>query len=192
VLVERAGGAGPSFDTIVAFGKNSAQPHYAAGTTRVERGRFVLCDYGTKYRRYCSDITRTLVYGKASGEQKRMHEIVKNANELGENLCTTESTGRGVHSAVSEYIDSTEYRGRFIHSTGHSLGLAVHDGQNAGLSQRYDGRLKAGMVLTVEPGIYVPELGGVRIEDDVLIMKNGPPKILTSSATKELIEVTPR
>ena len=183
--MQKLGGSGVSFDTIVAFGKNSAQPHYSAGTANLKKDQFVLCDYGTKYQMYCSDITRTLVFGRASTKQKRMYEVVKAALELGTGLCTPENSGDIVHKKVAEFIDSTEFKGRFIHSTGHSLGLNVHDGP--GLSIRNKRKLLPGMVLTVEPGVYLPGFGGVRIEDDVLITK-GKPRVLTS-ATRELIEV---
>lgn len=178
-------GSSVSFESIVSFGKNSALPHYTAGQAKLKKGQFVLLDYGTKYLRYCSDITRTLVYGKASKEQKRMYEIVKEANKVGIENCTPENTGAEVHRKSEKVINSTEYKGRFIHSLGHSLGLAVHD-HGPGLSIRTKTNLEPGMVLTVEPGIYVPSLGGVRIEDDVLITKNKP-RILTT-ATRELIE----
>ncbi|MDA4111482.1 MAG: Xaa-Pro peptidase family protein [Thaumarchaeota archaeon] len=183
--MQKAGGTGVSFDSIVAFGKNSAEPHYSAGQARLKTGQFVLCDYGTKFRRYCSDITRTLVFGKASKKQKRMYEIIRAALQLGTELCVPENTGEFVHSKVAAFIDSTEFKGRFIHSTGHSLGLSVHDGP--GLSNRFKKKLKPGMVMTVEPGIYVPEFGGVRIEDDVLVTQDKP-RVLTSAA-RELIEV---
>jgi len=183
--MQDAGANSVGFDSIVAFGKNSAEPHYSPQGAKLRKGQFVLCDYGAKYKRYCSDITRTLVFGTASKKQKEMYDIIKHALELGSELCTTENTGEFVHSKVAELIDSTEYKGRFIHSTGHSLGLSVHDGP--GLSMRYKKKLLPGMVLTVEPGIYVPGFGGVRIEDDVLITK-GKPKILTK-ASREFIEV---
>ncbi|MHB1867852.1 MAG: M24 family metallopeptidase [Nitrososphaerales archaeon] len=183
--MQSLGGSGVSFETIVGFGKNSSQPHYSAGSAKLKNGQFVLCDYGTRYHRYCSDITRTLVYGKASKKQRRMYEVVRSALELGEELCTLENTTDLVHKRVAQLIDATEFKGRFIHSTGHSLGLNVHDGP--GLSFRNKRKLEPGMVMTVEPGIYVPGFGGVRIEDDVLITK-GKPRVLTS-ATRELIEV---
>ena len=185
--MQEAGASGVSFDSIVAFGKNSAEPHYSAGGSKLRKGQFVLCDYGARFRRYCSDITRTLIFGKASPKQKRVYEVVRSALDLGIELCTTENTGEFVHSKVAEKIDGTEFRGRFIHSTGHSLGLSVHDGP--GLSKRYRKKLQPGMVLTVEPGIYLPELGGVRIEDDILVRGGGrEPEVLTN-ATRDLIEV---
>jgi Xaa-Pro dipeptidase len=183
--MQELGASGVSFDSIVAFGKNSAEPHYAAGAAKLRKEQFVLCDYGAKYKRYCSDITRTLVYGSASKKQREMYDIIRRALELGTELCTPENTGDMVHAKVADLINSTEYKGRFIHSTGHSLGLSVHDGP--GLSSRYKKKLKPGMVLTVEPGIYVPGFGGVRIEDDILITNNKP-KVLTS-AKRELVEV---
>ncbi|MHB8566291.1 MAG: M24 family metallopeptidase [Nitrososphaerales archaeon] len=183
--MQRAGGSGVAFDSIVAFGKNSAEPHYLAGQAKLRNGQFVLTDYGTKYMRYCSDITRTLVFGSASTKQKKMYKVVRDALEFGKELCTTENTGEEVNSKVTRFIDSTEFKGRFIHSTGHSLGLAVHDGP--GLSRSYKKKLEPGMVLTVEPGIYIPGVGGVRIEDDVLITK-GKAKVLTNP-TRDFIEV---
>ena len=182
--MQKRGASGVSFDSIVAFGKNSAEPHYSGGTSRLKGGKFVLCDYGAKYKRYCSDITRTLVYGSASKEQKEMYDVVRRALELGTELCIPENTGDFVHAKVANLIDSTKYKGKFIHSTGHSLGLSVHDGP--GLSNRYKKKLRPGMVLTVEPGIYLPSLGGVRIEDDVLVTNNKP-RVLTS-AKREMIE----
>src|SRR5487761_73207 len=182
--MQRAGGSGVSFPSIIAFGKNSALPHYSAGGARLRKGQYVLTDYGTVYRRYCSDITRTLVYGQASKQQKRMYSIVREALAVGTENCTPDHTGAEVNSRVTEVIDATEYKGRFIHSTGHSLGLDVHDGP--ALSSAVKSKLVPGMVVTVEPGIYVSSLGGVRIEDDVLITK-GKPRVLTT-AVRELVE----
>lgn len=183
--MQRLGGSGVSFDSIVGFGKNSALPHYSAGSAKLKKGQFVLCDYGTRYNRYCSDITRTLVFGRASEKHRRMYEVVRNALNIGTELCTTENTGAAVHDKVSKYINSTEFKGKFIHGTGHSLGLNVHDG--LGLSSRNRKKLQTGMVVTVEPGIYLAGFGGVRIEDDVLITK-GKARVLTSAA-REFIEV---
>jgi Xaa-Pro dipeptidase len=183
--MQKLGGSGTAFESIVSFGKNSALPHYSAGEAKLSRGQFVLLDYGTKVQRYCSDITRTLVYGRATRVQKRMYDLVKQANEVGIENCVAGKKGADVHRAAAEVIDSSEFKGRFIHSLGHPLGLAVHD-PGVSLSLSSPEELEPGMVLTVEPGIYVSSLGGVRIEDDVLITK-GRPRVLTS-ATKEMIE----
>ncbi len=184
--MQKAGGTGLAFDSIVAFGKNSALPHYSAGQGRLHEGQFVLLDYGARYNRYCSDITRTLVFGKANEKQRRMYEVVKEALQVGKENCLTTKTGEEINSLVTDVINSTEFKGRFIHSTGHSIGLSVHD-PGPGLSKRTKTNLEPGMVLTVEPGIYIPGFGGVRIEDDVLVTKDKP-RVLTS-ATRELIEV---
>ncbi len=183
--MQSSGGGGVAFPSIVSFGKNSALPHYTAGDAKLARKQFVLLDYGTKVQRYCSDITRTLVHGEPSREQKKMYELVKRANEVGIENCLSGKKGADVHRAAAAIIDSSEYKGRFIHSLGHPLGLAVHD-PGIGLSLNSPEELEPGMVLTVEPGIYVPSLGGVRIEDNVLITKNKP-RVLTS-ATREMIE----
>ncbi|MDG7001707.1 MAG: aminopeptidase P family protein [Nitrososphaerota archaeon] len=183
--MQSLGGSGVSFDSIVGFGKNTALPHYSAGNAMLKKGQFVLCDYGTRYQRYCSDITRTLVFDRASAKHRRMYEVVRTALQMGTDLCTPEYTGSEVHNKVARYIDSTEFKGKFIHGTGHSLGLNVHDG--IGLSSRNKKNLQPGMVVTVEPGIYLKSFGGVRIEDDVLITK-GKARVLTS-ASREFIEV---
>ncbi len=183
--MQKAGGSGVSFESIVSFGKNSAFPHYTAGEARLRKGQFVLLDYGAKFHRYCSDITRTLVHGSASAQQKLIYNTVKEANAVGIDNCLAGKTGAEVHKAAAKIIDSTEFKGRFIHSLGHSLGLAVHD-PGVGLSLRSHESLEPGMVLTIEPGIYLPSLGGVRIEDDVLITKSRP-RVLTTS-TRDLIE----
>jgi Xaa-Pro dipeptidase len=183
--MQNAGGSGVAFESIVSFGKNSALPHYTAGDAKLKPGQFVLLDYGTKVRRYCSDITRTLIYGTATSQQKKMYELVKEANAVGAENCLAGNKGSEVHSSAAKIIDESEFKGRFIHSLGHPLGLAVHD-PGVSLSLQSQGELEPGMVLTVEPGIYMPGLGGVRIEDDVLVTKNKP-RVLTS-AERNLIE----
>lgn len=183
--MQSLGAQGPSFDTIVAFGKNSAEPHYSPGGFKLRKGNFALFDYGAKYRRYCSDITRTVVYGKASKQQKEIYTIVSEANELGIEASKPGIKAGEIHGKVLKFIDATNYRGKFIHSTGHTIGLAVHDG--AVIHPAFNGTIEENMVFTIEPGIYVPDFGGVRIEDDIVVKKNKA-EVLTT-APKELIEV---
>ena len=183
--MQSLGAQGPSFDTIVAFGENSAEPHYSPGNVKLKKGQFALFDYGAKYRRYCSDITRTVVYGRASKQQKEIYKIVKEANQLGIDASKPGIRTGEIHEKVSKFIDATKYRGRFIHSTGHTIGLAVHDG--AVIHPAFDGRVEENMVFTIEPGIYIPGFGGVRIEDDIVVRKNRAEVITT--APKEFIEV---
>lgn len=183
----KGGASEPSFSTIVAFGSNSSMPHYGPHDVKLKKGDFVLMDYGALYKRYCSDISRTIVFGRASQEQKDMYEVVKNAQQESMKAIREGANGKDVDSIASSIIDESKYKGRFIHSLGHGLGMDVHD--HPALSRNLDFILKANMVVTVEPGIYIPKVGGVRIEDDVIVRKNGFEKI-TSAPTYDLIEVS--
>ncbi len=186
-LMMKNGASGPSFDTIVAFGKNASLPHYSPGNAKLKRGDFVLMDYGAKYDGYCSDITRTVVFGKASDEQKEMYNTVKKAQHDSMAAIKENVNGKDIDAIARNIIDSTKYKGRFIHSLGHGIGLEVHD--HPALSPSFDFPLKENMTITVEPGIYVPDFGGVRIEDDVIVKKDGFEKI-TTAPTYDLIEVS--
>ncbi len=160
-----------AFTPIVAFGENSAEPHYFSGSRKLKKGDFILMDFGARYRKYNSDLTRTYVFGRGSEKQKRMYEVVKQAQQIGIDAIKVGKTGKEVDSEVRAFIDSTEFKGLFIHSTGHGVGLAVHD--HPALAQSSELVLKPGMVVTVEPGVYQKGFGGVRIEDDVLVKENG-------------------
>jgi len=180
------GGAdSPSFESIVAFGENSALPHYSAGERRLRKGDNVLIDVGARYHLYCSDITRTFFFGRAAGSQKDAYAKVLEAQTKAIAGIREGVTGRAVHQIAAKVVDQSRFKGRFTHGLGHSLGLEVHDG--AGLSLRNAHKLKQNMVMTVEPGIYLPGEGGVRIEDDVVLTKDSC-KLLTM-AWKELLEV---
>ncbi len=184
-MMQKMGAAGPSFETIAAFGKNSAEPHYSAGEAVLGKGDFMLLDFGALYRKYCSDITRTYFCGQASKKQREMYEIVLEAQARALDAIKVGEPCSKPHIVAAEYIDSTDYKGLFTHGLGHGLGLAVHDG--GGLNPRAaDTMMQEGMVFTVEPGIYVPGFGGVRIEDDIVIRKDGPE--LLTTARKDLIE----
>ena len=185
-IMQKNGADKTAFETISSFGTNTAQPHYSHGNNKLRKGDIVLCDFGACFKKYNSDITRCFIYGKANEKQKKMHEIVKTSQKIGFENIRENVKSKEVHKAVEENIDRTEFKGRFIHSTGHSIGLSVHDGQER-ISNNSDLIFKENMVFTVEPGIYIPEFGGIRIEDDVLIKKDGI-EILTKSS-KELIEI---
>jgi Xaa-Pro dipeptidase len=169
----------PAFDTISSFGKNSAEPHYSHGDVKLENESLVLCDFGACYKRYNSDITRTFVFGKATEKHKEMYETVLQAQQIAFQAIKPGVKASDVHHAVHSFIDSTKFKGTFIHSTGHCLGLAVHDGP--GLTPDNTMELKENMILTVEPGVYLPGFGGVRIEDDILVKKDGM-ELLTKSS----------
>jgi Xaa-Pro dipeptidase len=183
--MQRNGAAGPSFRTIVGSGPNSAEPHYTAGSRRLERGDLVVIDFGAQWEMYCSDITRTISIGKPSAGQRRMHETVARAQRAALAKMRTGARGKSVDAAARRLIDGTEYKGRFTHGLGHSIGLAVHDGGS--LNPSSETILRPNMVFTNEPGVYVPGTGGVRIEDDVLITSSGP-RVLTT-APRDLLEL---
>jgi Xaa-Pro dipeptidase len=183
--VMKAGGDGKSFPTIVAFGPRSSEPHYHPGDHRLGKDEYVLCDFGALVDRYASDMTRTYFHGTPTKKHRQIYDIVLQAQEVGIEALVAGRPAGEVHEKVEAVIDATEYKGRFIHSTGHTIGLAVHDGGT--LHPAIEMTLEPGQVWTCEPGIYIPGFGGVRIEDDILITKGGP-EVLTS-ATKEFIAV---
>ncbi|MBI2077779.1 MAG: aminopeptidase P family protein [Euryarchaeota archaeon] len=168
---QKYGGQGPSFDTISAFGANAAEPHYTALASKLRPRKFALFDFGTRYKRYCSDITRTFFFGRPTPKDRRMYDVVARAQQAAFDVLKPGATGKEVHLAADRVINATEFKGKFIHGLGHGLGLAVHDG--GGLSGGSDTVMEPGMVMTVEPGVYLPGYGGVRIEDDVLITPRG-------------------
>ena len=185
-LLQKNGANKPAFDTISSFGKNSAEPHYSHGDAKLTLGDFVLCDFGACFKRYNSDITRTFVFGNSSEKQKKMYKTVLDAQKAGFEKIKAGIKAHIVHDEVDAFINNSEFKGCFIHSTGHSLGLSVHDG-GVGFNSESDAILKENMVLTVEPGVYIPGFGGVRIEDDILV-KNDGIEVLTKSS-HELIEI---
>ncbi|HEV8593965.1 MAG TPA: aminopeptidase P family protein, partial [Thermoplasmata archaeon] len=183
--MQRRGASGPSFRTIVGSGPNSAEPHYTAGPRRIRKGDFIVIDFGARFNHYCSDVTRTVVVGKATPKHRDIYETVRRAQTESAKKMRPGVAAKSVDAVARAVIDSSEYKGRFIHGLGHSVGLAVHDG--GGLGPASDIILRKDMVFTNEPGIYLPGFGGVRIEDDVLITANGPRFL--STATRELLEL---
>lgn len=182
-MMMRLGATGPAFESVVAFGAKSAEPHYSPSSRRrLRAGNLALFDFGAKHQRYVSDITRTFACESASKKQKEMHSTVLEAQEAAIDAIADGVSGSDVDEAAREVIDDTKFRGLLIHSTGHGLGISVHD--PGSISSARDMVLKEGMVLTVEPGVYIPNYGGVRIEDDILVTRNGC-RVLTS-CPKEL------
>ncbi len=175
-----------SFSSIVAFGENASMPHYSPGQRKLKKNEFVLMDFGARYKRYCSDITRTVVYGKASEEMKEMYDVVLRAQTESMKLIKENVNGKDVDLAARKVIDESKFKGRFIHSLGHGVGMDVHD--HPALASTYDFPLKENMVVTNEPGVYIPKVGGVRIEDDVIVKKDTCEVI--STAPKDLIELS--
>lgn len=183
--MRKKGAEGLSFDTIVASGLHSAMPHAIPGEKRIEDGDFVTMDFGCVYQGYCSDMTRTVVMGKASRKQRELYQVVLEAQEKALELICAGRTGSEVDEAARGHIRAAGYGDYFGHGLGHSLGLFIHEEPR--LSPKEGRVLEPGMVMTVEPGIYLPGFGGVRIEDLVEIKKDGFENYTHSE--KQLIEL---
>ena len=180
------GASKESFETIVASGKRGAMPHGTASSKVIKDGDFVTLDYGCIYNGYCSDITRSFLVGSDNNEMIKIYNVVKKAQELAVKSVKAGVKVSQVDKVARDYITSKGYGKYFTHSTGHGLGIEVHD--PIAVSSRSDMVLQENMIITIEPGIYIKKLGGIRIEDDVLVTKDGY-KILTK-ATKKLIKIT--
>jgi Xaa-Pro aminopeptidase len=180
-----AGSEGFAFPTIVAAGPRSALPHARSSVRRIERGDLLLIDFGAIVDGYCSDITRTFVMGRADDRQREIHGIVREANALAAAAVAPGMTGRDADAVARRYIESRGHGQEFGHSLGHGIGLEVHESPR--LASSADAVLPSGAVVTIEPGIYLPDWGGVRIEDDVYLDGSGS-RILTSF-TRELLEL---
>jgi len=173
------------FPPIVASGPRAALPHARASRRVIERGDFLLLDFGAQYQGYCSDVTRTLVVGAASEEQREVYDIVKEANRIASTSVTAGMTGMAADTLARSYIERRGHGAAFGHSLGHGLGLEVHEAPR--LARTAEAALKEGAVVTIEPGIYRAGWGGVRIEDDVHLSATGP-RVLTNFS-RELLEV---
>lgn len=175
----------PSFDTIVASGPNSAKPHHGADDRIIQHGDLVTIDFGAHARGFNSDMTRTIVMGEAGEFQSEIYDIVLRAQLAGVDAAYAGANLVDIDAACRKIIEDAGYGEYFVHSTGHGIGLEVHEAPSA--SRNSTGVLEAGSTLTIEPGIYVPGKGGVRIED-TLIITNGAPEIITK-VRKDLIVV---
>lgn len=182
-VMRQNGATATSFSTIVAAGAKSSLPHAVPGDVPVKKGDFVVMDFGCIYEGYCSDMTRTVVIGEASEKHREIYEIVRAAQERALLGAHPGLKGKEVDALARNYIAEKGYGAYFGHGLGHSVGIEIHE--NPRFSLMEEQVIEEGMVITVEPGIYVPGFGGVRIEDMVVITKEGI-KNLTHSP-KELI-----
>ena len=179
----KLGAQGNSFDPIVASGVNGSLPHAIPSDKKIAQGEMITLDFGCKVDGYCSDMTRTVALGTPSPEMKRIYDTVLVAQEMGEAALKPGVPCQSVDKVCRDYIDSQGYEGRFGHGLGHSLGIDVHE--NPRLNPVCTDITQVGMLLTVEPGIYVPGLGGVRIENTCLVTETGNTPLTT--APKKLI-----
>lgn len=182
--MRKQGATSSSFDIIVASGERSALPHGVASDKVIQNGELITLDFGAYYKGYVSDITRTIAVGEPPEKLREIYQIVLDAQMAGVTKIKPGLTGKQADALTRDVISEAGYGEYFGHSTGHGIGLEVHEGP--GLSSKSDLVLKPGMVVTVEPGIYISKLGGVRIEDDVLITEDGC-EILTQSPKNLII-----
>ena len=171
-----AGSEGFPFATIAASGPRSALPHARSSSRVITTGDFLLLDFGAEVDGYCADITRTFVIGKATDEQRRVHGVVREANRLASAGVRAGMSGRDADAIARSYIERQGFAEEFGHGLGHGIGLEVHEGPR--LARTADAPLAEDAVVTIEPGIYRPGWGGVRIEDDVHLAAGGP-RVLT-------------
>lgn len=184
-FMKKNGAEGLSFDSIVASGINSSMPHATPGRKKIECGDFVTMDFGCIYKGYCSDMTRTIVVGKASDKQKEIYGIVLEAQMAALAAVRPGVSGASVDKVARDIIIKAGYGKCFGHGLGHSVGLNIHE--NPRLSPLDPTILQENMIETVEPGIYIPGLFGVRIEDLVAVTANGC--INYTHSSKNLIEI---
>ncbi len=166
-----------SFETIVAFGPNASRPHHQPGARKLKKNDTVLIDFGVRYKNYCCDLTRCFVVGRATAFYKEVYNAVQEAQAAAIKMVKPGAKISEVDAAARQVISKYDLP-VYGHGTGHGLGLEVHE--EPVIDEKSKGRLEAGMVFTIEPGVYIPGKLGVRIEDDVLVTKNGS-SILTRS-----------
>jgi Xaa-Pro aminopeptidase len=172
-----------SFTTIIASGPNAAHSHHSNTNRKLKSGDPVICDFGVFWEGYCSDITRTyFVNGEPSAELKEIYQVVLEANKLSTHELKAGNSGHNIDKAGRDFIRSKGYGRNFVHGTGHGFGLEIHEFPS--LTYKSKVIAKESMAVTIEPGIYIPGKGGVRIEDDVLV-KGDYPQVLTK-AKKDL------
>ncbi len=184
-FMKKNGADGLAFETIAVSGKKSALPHGVPGEDVLTENAFFTMDFGASYGGYCSDMTRTIVLGKASDEMRRIYNTVLSAQNAAIAAIKDGVPCKDVDAAARNIIATAGYGDYFNHSTGHSLGLEIHE--SPACSPKSGDVLQAGMFMTVEPGIYIENLGGVRIEDMVLVTEGGCEDFTASP--KELIEI---
>lgn len=166
------GADGTSFDTIVAFGESGAEPHHIPSARKLKAGDFVTVDFGAILDGYCADFTRTFAYKYANEKLARVYEIVKVSQSLGVDKIADGIKCFDVDRTCRDYINENGYGEYFLHGTGHGVGKEIHEPPI--LNAKSEETLRNNMVVTVEPGIYLKNLGGVRIEDMVIVGENKP------------------
>lgn len=185
IFWKQRGSKGLAFESIIAFGANSSMPHYKPSTDKLKKGQPVLIDIGVNLNHYHSDMTRVPFFGKPTKKMEEIYHIVLEAQEEAISLCAPGVNLSAVDAAARDHIASRGYGKYFTHSLGHGIGLEVHE--NPFFKKNEEVILQEGMAITIEPGIYLPNIGGVRIEDTILITKKGHENL--TKRPKELIVI---
>jgi Xaa-Pro aminopeptidase/Xaa-Pro dipeptidase len=180
------GGTGESFPAIVASGKNSAIPHYETSNNPIQWNNLLLIDMGSIYKGYCSDFTRTLILGKVDPELEKIYEIVKEAHLEATSIVKAGIPIKEIDLKAREIIKKYGYGEYYIHSTGHGIGVEIHESPR--IYKDVNDTLKENTVFTIEPGIYLPKKGGVRLENIVVARENGVEVLTQTPLDKVVIE----
>jgi Xaa-Pro aminopeptidase len=187
IFWKRRGGKKVAFDPIIAFGPNSSMPHYRAGKRKLRRGDAVLIDIGVTLNHYHSDMTRLVFFGAADLRLEKIYQVVLEAQQKALEACRPGVSAGEVDQKARQLIASHGYGDKFLHSLGHGVGLKIHEAPLINSNPLHKNLiLEKGMVITIEPGIYLDQIGGVRLEDTVVITANGYEN-LTKRPTKQLI-----
>lgn len=183
--MRRKGASGESFEAIVVAGPRSALPHARPTSRQIGRNELVVLDLGAILRRYCSDLTRTVYVGRAPGRIRRWYQAVLEAQSAARAAVRAGVTAGEVDAAARSLLQRKSLGRYFVHSTGHGIGLEIHEDPRLARGQK--GLLEPGNVITLEPGVYIEDVGGIRIEDDILVTPRGA-EVLTT-APREFLEI---
>ena len=166
-----------AFSVIAAAGANGSKPHAVPSDTKIRKGDMITMDFGAKYQGYCADMTRTVALGEPSAEMRKVYGVVLKAQQMAQDAVTAGADGAAVDRIARDYISAQGYEGRFGHGLGHSLGIDIHEEPR--LSPLSKDILEEKQLITVEPGVYLPGIGGVRIENTVVVEKTGCRSLIT-------------
>lgn len=180
IYCKKNGADALSFDPIIAFGTHTAIPHHEPTSRTLKEDDVILIDCGVKVKHYCSDMTRVIFWGKPNAELEKMYMMVKRAQNLALNLCRPGTPLNELNQVVQKYFSEVGYAENLLHGIGHGMGLEIHEYPKFASEKKDQQVLKPGMVLTIEPGIYLEGVGGVRYEDTIVITQNGHENFYTS------------
>lgn len=188
IFWKKRGSKGLAFDPIIAFGANSSMPHYRAGKEKLKNGHTVLIDIGVNFKHYHSDMTRVVYYGQPDSRLIEIHSIVQKAQQAALDICKPGTTLGELDKIARDIITDHGYGEQFTHSLGHGVGLDIHEYPTLRNTPPFAAiPLEKGMVITIEPGIYLPDIGGIRIEDTIILTENGHENLTTPTKDIRII-----